>query len=325
MSSLGKMIPANCNTVVYNPSVEGLTNIISSEGGITRLKDNKLRLLAFEMNFLNTCMSCTSGKPIIVYICYVPSDHIMKLVKLYEFAEFHFFDELAPGNEIQAFAAGNSNVTLYDHLPTDEEMEHFNSNSDRVYLISNFTNKEIRLRNDNENVTSGEKYNLHIRKEELNVTDSQRNINFAKKINAKYSLIKFRPPHYHKDEKDKRCDFNFFKGIILLPIFSGPKTSECRMIVNNYDEIIVWDYRILSHALNRWNMTTREMRALNPFSGRENPLPYQLGNQFEICVFFAILRDYFISIGHENPLASDVYSLYSQFIMGGFDNSDICK
>lgn len=321
MISSAKFIPANRNTVVYSSEMSTLSNI-EKQNGITRVYNNKLRLLAFEMNFLNTQVSVIPEmRPIVVYIGYCPGDQITKLVKLYDFMDFHLFDDMDPSPEILAFAAGNENVKLYDHYPTDEEIEQFRSQHNNVYLISNYTDNEVRRNANTSDKTAREKQEMHMLKEQKNIIDSQVNMDYAKRIGAKCSLLKFRPPHVHTEDKNKVTDFMFFKGKILLPIFSGPKSSECRMIVSNYEETYKWDYRIVTFTINNWNFKIRESSALNPFTGMHNPLSNQLGNQFEICVFFAILRDYFICIGNENPAEMDVYSLYSQFIIGGMDNN----
>jgi len=324
MISSAKFIPANRNTVVYSSEMSTLSNI-EKQNGITRIYNNKLRLLAFEMNFLNTQVNVLPNKrPIVVYIGYCPGEQITKLVKLYEFIDFHLFDDMEPSAEITAFAAGNDIITLYDHYPTVDEIASFREQHNNVYLISNYTDNEVRLNANVTDQTAKQKHEMHLVKEQKNITDSEINMQYAKQFNAKCSLLKFRPPHVHQEDRVKVCDFSFFKGKILLPLFSGPKSSECRMIVANYDEIFKWDYRIVTFTINNWNFKIRESSALNPFTGMHNPLGNQLGNQFEICVFFSILRDYFMCIGNENPAEMDVYSLYSQFIIGKIDNADRC-
>lgn len=324
MSFNKKKIQATCNTVVYNPKVQGLENILDSRGGISRKNNNKLRLLSFDMNFLNTSPDIGKRTPIIVVICYISTTkYITDLMSLYNFAEFHLFDELEIPNDIKAYAYDKPNVKLYDHLPTDDELHTLSLNNEVLFPIINYTNIEIRKQNSSLIKDAKERYELHMNKEKLNIIDSKICMDYAKKLNGKSTLIKFRPPHFHKGETES--DFEFFDGIVLLPIFSGDKSSECRIIVKDYDKIIKWNYKLFSETINTWNMITREKQALNPFNNLEVPLPNQLGNQMEICILFAILRDYFITIRHQNVSVSDVYMLYSQFIIGGNDNDAVCK
>jgi hypothetical protein len=242
---------------------------------------------------------------------------------LYQFIDFHFFDELEIPRSLLAFEAGNPNSHFYDHLPTEEEIQTLKE-LPNLYLISNYVNLEIREKKES-NKNAEQRFADHIRKEELNIPNSIQNMSYATLLNPKYALLLFRPPHFHQEDERKKCEFEFFSGIVLLPIFSGLKSSECRMICTNYDKKIFWNYKILTRGINKWNYDARESLALNPFTGTKIPLPNQLGNQMEISIFFSILRDFFICIGHENPSPTDVYSMYVQFIIGKNDNDDKCN
>lgn len=321
MNVTNKLVIANCNSMVYNPALGMLDSIGQKKTTRTRLGNDLLCYLSFDINFLNTCVNMEHGAPVVVYLCYLPSDHIKRLVKMYEFIDFHFFDEMEIPQDFSAFESGNDNCHFYDHLPEDDEIEALKE-LPNVYLISNYVDLEIRTME--EATTDKERSANHARKEQLNVHCSDVNMSYATRINPKCAMLYFRPPHYHDGDTSKKTEFEFFNGTILLSLFSGIKSSESRMICTNYEVRIPWNYKILSHAINKWNYETRETLALNPFTGTKISLPNQLGNQMEISIFFAILRDYFTCIGHENASATDVYAMYSQFIIGKYDN-DTCK
>jgi hypothetical protein len=322
-----EFIVIDANTVVYNPSMDTLETIVKSSGGISRQTNDKLRLISFEMNFMTSKVEMTPPnskvevRPLIVYIGYAPGTHLLKLMRLYGDFEFHLFDDVDPPNSVLAYAnSPDSNCQVFFEYPTDEQIQAYREH-ENVYLISNYTNPDVR--NDN----AENRHELHIKKEETNAADMAVNMDYARRINARSSLLKFRPPHYHAG--DRVHEFEFFRGIILLPIFSKPKSSECRMIVSNYSETIQWDYRVLTYGLNSYNQTTREKLGLNPFTNNgsnfsKKPLGNQLGNQMEICVLFAIIRDYFIAIGLPGPTETHVYNLYSRFIIGDIENAQHC-
>lgn len=334
MSTLTKFIQANCNTVVYNQKMKGDDFAKTQKNkGITRLRNNTLRLFSFEINFINTSvkMGKNGESPNIIYIGFSPGTHLIKLMNFYPFINFYLFDEVEISSELKSYAYNHDNVEIFETMPTDEHFELLNE-MENTYLISNYTSTNTRKNQNIEEADDEKRLNLHMEKERDNLTDSVVNMEFARKINAVCSLLKFRPPHIHTEAKLKlngldeliSGEFTFYNGIILLPIFSGAKSSECRMIVTNYRDKIPHNYINITHIINKWNFSIKEMPALNPFNGSKTPLPYQLGNQFEISVFFAILKDYFNSIGVENVSVDDVYNLYTSIINIDESNSH-CK
>lgn len=325
-------IPANCNTVVYNGNQKGDLNFTTNGTGVTRKKNPILKDLAFEMNFFNTIVEFdrNGNKPTIVYIGYGDASHLVKIFDFYEFCDFFVFDEKEYSNELKSYESTHENVSLFEYLPEEDDLESMRD-MPNLYLISNYVSMEVRDLKESSNYDV--RYEQHMLKEKHNVKDSRTNMMYAEKINAVASLINFRPPHIHSEEELKKFDleelipgdFHFFEGIILLPIFSGNKSSGCKIIVKNYQKQIKYNYVNLTHGINKWNIHTKEKPALNPFNDTKTPLPYQLGNHFEISILFSIFRDYFTSIGIESVSAEDVYNMYTSIISTEESNFEHCK
>lgn len=325
---MASFVKASRETLVYKPTLGDLLEIKIKSGTFTRITNETLESITYEMDFLNNLVTMGAGTPIIVCVGNAPANHMIKIVELYRFCEFHLYDEMEFSHEIQTFAfTSNDRVKLFDYIPSDEQLKEYSNVQDRVYLISNYTNPEVRVKPDHSKLPFKDqqiaKLEFHMKKEEYVRGDAAKNISIAQVLNPVAALLKFRPPHVHKNDL-KRDEFTFFNGEVMLPIFGGPKTSKCRMIVTNYEEIVGWDYELFTRKINTWNDKIREMPALNPFTGNPNPLPNQLGNQMEICILFSIIKDYYITIGHENPSVTDVNNLYINFLIGECDNYAIC-
>lgn len=326
---MSSFIRASRETLVYKPSLGDLIDIRLIPGTFTRITNENLKSITYEMDFLNNLVTMDAGTPIVVYIGAAPADHLSKIAELYEFLEFHIYDEIEFSHDLQTYAfTSGGRVKLFDFIPSDEHLKGYSDKRERIYLVSNYTNPSIRVKQDYSKLASRDqqkaKLDFHMLKESCVRDDASKNIKIAQVLNPVAALLKFRPPHVHKGEM-KRIEFTFFNGEVMMPIFGGPKTSECRMIVTNYDDVIDWDYEFFTRKLNTWNDKIREMQAYNPFTGNPNPLPNQLGNQMEICILFSIIKDYYVAIGHENPSVADVNDLYSNFIIGSCENDSVCK
>ena len=331
-------IVSSSRTQIYNPNMN--RSIIYSSGG--QRKDSRLlMLLAWEINFINRKVELKKNKATLIYIgenmkrelsenntiVEEYGRNIKILAELYPFITFHVFDF----PEINYVEIEARNVTVHGRMINDEDIEHFKED-ENLYVISNYTSLEIRndpilnseyyfrtnnLKDNEENRAKFNEYKFKQNKEffELkeknNIPDMVENKEIIHKLSPVSSMLKFRINHTNTYGND---EFEYYNGILLLPIFSGAKSLETRLIVDNYEETAIWNFGILRSNLNHWNDKDRELLALNPFTGTPVGLSHNLGNQMEICVLFAILRDYFISMD-VTVSDEDVYSLYSDLFI----------
>lgn len=324
----------NNKTLVYSTDLStSSTPGNERDISINRTEDKELNQLSYDINFINVYVNMDGGNPTIIYIDPYSHSALIKLMELYDFANFEIYDQVPAERNLSQYVAKNSHRVSFYHEPKvldnptelDKDYEQFNperlaekyKDVANKYLISTLTDVEIRV-----NMTDPDhkvRQQFHLNKEKVIAKNSEKNIKISTAISAKKSFLKFRPFHLHSDLPGRNMNFPFFDGTVILPVFSGKKSSDCRMVVMDYREIIDWDSAKFTIIINNWNKKTRELLALNPFNGRKEPLPNQLGNYFEISVLFMILKDYYLSIGHLDPTSQDVYNLYSKFIVNDDD------
>lgn len=324
---MDRYIDADQNAMFFD---ENNTTYIGRKGlsGITRISNEMLMLFSNCLSFLNTTVTLDkNGNAIIVYINGTPGKHLAKILKLYPFITFHIYDEFNPCDElITALNNVNDKNKFFNYIPSIEELtEKYLESKEYIYLISEYTDKRIRIEPNYDGLSNEEllkvKSEYHNLKEELIRVDAKVNISITKAVNARMSMLKFRPPHFYITKKEK--DFEFFSAIkIIMPIFSDARSVNCRMIVCNYDELVKWNYMRFADVLNTWHYHTKEQLAKNPFNGGYAPLPNQLGNQFEISLLFSLIRDYYFTISHAYCSETDVLNLYLNFLIDDQCSSD---
>lgn len=349
-------IPANHKTQIYKPSSNKISTYSQSTG---RMENRLLSLLAWEINFINTKVTLENGSATVVYIgenlrkevihnefedqsyeIFEYGRNLSILSELYPFISFHFFDFINDSLKQAAtfLLQEKPNLKIYNRNITQDDINML-TNDRNLYVISNFTSDELRdekvydykiylLKNDLEdneinrstfsNNAKEEKALFFGIKERKNISDMEKSKEIVDILKPKAAMVKFRPNHLGEDE-----DFTYYDGILLLPIFSSHKSMECRLIVTDYDKLIKWNFKNLRENITFWNNKTRELPALNPFSNTAAPLPYQLGNQMEMCVLFSILRDYFATM-KVVANSEDVYSLYSDLMADSAENEEYC-
>lgn len=326
---MDKFIPANHESMMYNESTPAYTGRFKSND-MTRISNELFMLFSNCLLFINGWVTLDENKKAtIIYINGTKGKHLAKIIKLFPFITFHIYDELNLCDELIISINETDNTEFFPYIPSNEELsDKYAKFDENIYLISEYTDKEIRNEpdysglKDEDILESKKKY--HEKKEDLIVIDSDKNIEIAKAVNAKFSFLKFRPPHVYEHRKAK--DFVFYNGNVVMPIFSDKKTVNCRMVVNNYTDLVKWDYNKFAGVLNTWHYDTKEKLGLNPITGGVNPLPNQLGNHFEICVLFSLIRDYYFTIGHSFAKDIDILNFYIDFLIDGrCDNDDVCN
>lgn len=317
---MSQFIEANKEAMIYDETKSAYVGS-TKLNKITRISNELLMLLSNCFWFINSIVTLNEQKrALIVYIVGTPTDHIAKLIKLYPFLDFDIYDELPLGSKLaEAINSSKSKINFINRNPTIDELKQYDNEDNNVFLINEYTDKRIRIEPDYSNSSHEEmirlKTEFHNAKEDIIREDAVKIIEMTTAVNAKASMVKFRPPHYYLSKQQK--NFEFFNGTVIMPIFSDPKSGNCRMIVIDYVNKVKWDYIKFAGILNTWNYDTKEKLGLNPFTGDPNPLPNQLGNHFEICTLFSLIRDYYFVIGHPFSTENDVLNIYLAFILDG--------
>lgn len=320
------------NFLIANNETQIYTATLSSQktkpkSAISRQYSPVLQLLSWEINFIN---SKVEADGLIVYIGEtIPikigdinhGSNIVILAKLYPFLSFYVFDEENYSSYYDQELFDMQNVRVFQRMPFEEEYNNFSSNKN-TYLICNLVEDSVRIEPiyvSSDKTTdiisktkeiANEKKIFFEKKEESNIISLERSKELIKRLSPKSTLVKFRPNH-----SSKFSTFNFFNGIILLPIFSSEKSAECRMIIDeeNLETEQVFNFELIFENLNYWNQIMREKEALNPFTKTSEPMGnYQ--NNMEFCVLFSILKDYYTSIGHIFSTYEDVNNLFKEII-----------
>lgn len=310
-------------TQIYNPLMSKTSQI--TKNSISK-DERLLMLLTWEMNFINVKVKY-SEKTTIVYIGENMKDiydednnevicdygrNISILAELYEFITFHVFDFEEFSDFYMPELKNKRNVVFYGRNITEEDMNLL-IDEPNLYVISNYTNIEVRkeqiinrikfltemnLDSTEENEELFKTYKLKENqrmfdlKENTALEDLEENKRIISRLNPIESLVKFRIPHKIVNSLE------YMTGIMLLPIFSGYKSLETRLIVVNPNLSVVWNFSEVREIINYWNTNERQQFAINPFTKTTLGIP-KFDNGMEVCIFFSIIKDYFLTMDVE--------------------------
>lgn len=310
----------NRTTQIYNPLM-GRTSQVSKNRNST--DDRHLMLLAWEINFINTKVNYNE-RTTIVYIGESTREeyddfnqevirnygtNIRVLSEMYEFITFHVFDHEEFSDFYDEKLKQRKNVVVYGRNITEEDMDNLVMEPN-LYVISNWTNLEVRnekilnydlyliengLRPSKENEEAFKTYKIEESsrifqlKEDTSDEDFEENRKIVARLNPICSLVKFRIPHKKMDQ------YSYMNGTLFLPIFSGYKSLETRLIVVNPNLKFNWNFAEIREIINYWNSNERQQYAMNPFTGFATGIP-QISNGMEYCILFSIIKDYFATM-----------------------------
>lgn len=314
-------IRADRKSLVYSTKREKMDRIKSRRIGDIRQSNDMIKRFAFDLNFIMSYVDIIDDEmPTIIYVGCCPGKHLTKIMELFKFFNFRLYDEVDMCPELEVYLVENAGrVEFYNYIPSPEELHTRYHKVNNRYFISCYTTLEIRNDPDFNALPTEElvkaRRDFHLLKEDCTTNDTIKTMEMARATDAICSFLKFRPYHHKEGDEDRK--YLHFDGTIILPIFSEDRSSECRIVVNKYgdENQIMWSSKNLSYHINDWNFNIRESLALNPFTKNPNPLPNQLGNNFEVCALFSLIRDYFESVGHVEASENDAYNLYSGFII----------
>jgi hypothetical protein len=305
------------SNLIYSGSLNEQIGIKVNSKKSERKFNDDLKLLISEINFICRYVE-PSTKIRIIYIGAAPGIHLIKLMKMFPQIKFDLYDEQRLHPKLISYIDENFSQVRYINENVNESTNFDISDIDEdIYLISDI--KNIRYSKDEfftgiDAIQRKEEYQN--RKDQSSLEDMELQKIICKKLIPKYSLLKFRPPKYYERRTYENTIFPYFYGTIWLMIFNDLKSTESRIVVNNYEkDDFNWNFKSYQYRLNYFNDELRESLLENIFSKDSRPLPNQLGNRFEIMMLFKILIDYMTTIGYSEPRVVDIVDFYVKFII----------
>lgn len=313
--------------LVYSHMLQ-LRNSIKIENGkrLRRSYNNDIKLLFRELNFIVSYIEYGDRPIRIVYIGSSPGFHLAKLMKLFKFNQdemihFDLYDDQPIHPDLKHYIDENQDqVNLYNELFTLDTCERYIDTNEDVYLISDIRDPKY-SRDPIFGADKEAKEKWQTEKEESYVSDMEFQKQITIKMRPKYTCLLFRPPHFYDGITDDNASFEYFKGVVWLPIFADLKSTEACIVTNDYDNInYKWSLRTYQFRLNYYNDIVRESLLLNPLTGEQTPLPNQIGNNYESVMVFVLLIRYLQSIGiaKKSIRLKTLMDLYTDFVMVDF-------
>lgn len=288
-----------------------------------RRYNEDIKLLLSELSFITRYVD-VEEKPIkIVYIGASPGYHLVKLMKLFDFQDnqiitFDLYDDQPLHPELEIYINDNPNqVTFYNELFTEETCDRYNNETTDVYLITDHKDPKYNV-DPFFGLDKEAKEKWQIEKEESYAMDMEFQKKICIRLKPKYACLRFRPKHFYFGVTDENESLEYFKGVVWLPLFADLKSTESKLVTNNYDDIgYKWNLKNYQYRLNYYNDVVRESKVLNPLTGEQTPLPNMLGNMFEPLMTMVILIEYLNSTGvsTKSIRIKTLMDLYSDFIM----------
>lgn len=309
--------------LVYSDILRPLEDIKVSKKKHERRYNDSMRLLLAEINFITTYIEKDEKDVRIIYMGAAPGFHLVKLMKMYPFIKFDLYDDQELHPDLQHYINENADqVNHYPELFTVELTGRYTNpkSEDDIYLITDHRDpkymKDPIYPGDNE-----AKMTLQIKKEESYANDMEIQKQICIALKPIYACLRFRPPHYYTSgpmtlAEGEKPIFEYFFGVAWLMIFSDYKSTETRLVVNDFDNVKYgWNFQTYQYRLNRFNDEVRENFLLNPLTKQTTPLPSQLGNKFEPIMMMQIIIDYMQSIGITDIRISSLMKFYEKFLV----------
>lgn len=312
---------SDIKNLVYSDILKTLEDIKISKKKHERKYNDSIRLLLAEINFITIYVNKNEKNIRIIYMGAAPGFHLVKLMKLYPFILFDLYDDQDLHPDLNRYIDENPHqVTFYKELLIPSVAEKYKEYDDDIYLITDHREvkymKDPMFHGDNE-----AKMNWQVGKEESYLRDMEIQKEICLTLKPIYACLRFRPPHYYssgpmKLTDDKRPIFEYFTGVIWLMIFNDYKSTESRLITNDFENIQCgWNYQTYQYRLNFFNDDVRESLLLNPLTKQTTPLPNQLGNKFETVMMMQIIINYMLSIGITDIRIGSLMKFYEKFMV----------
>lgn len=312
--------PCDITNLVYSNSLKLRTDIKVNKKKDERKFNDDLRLLMSEILYITRYVDYQDSKPIkIIYIGAAPGFHLVKLMKMFPFIIFDLYDDEELHPDLERYLIENENqVTMYREKFTLETCSRYEEALEDIYLITD--NREVRFMKDpifpKDSYYSEVKEQFQKEKEASYLQDMEFQKEVCKKLEPCNAFLRFRPPHFYEGMSPEPAIFEYFSGIVYLMIFNDYKSTESRIVVNDYvNDKFKWNYKDFQHRLNDFNAEVRESLLVNPFTNDSAPLPNQLGNKFETVMMIQLLIEYFKTIGYDNPRVTDILKFYTDFLV----------
>jgi len=237
---------------------------------ISRKENLLYKIISSEINFLNIFFEVPKDKKaILLYIGPIVSKHIYKIAQLYPELEYHVYCGTSDNKSTE-------NLLIYDRDFSEQEIPFFQNPNFEVYVITNFTNPNIKSNYEIKNSENPQKYQDE--KETLIENDMLLQMNWMELLKPKVACLKFRLP---KNYNISKSEFQYFKGLVYAQIFSGYKSTECKMVVRDFSIKSFWFIQKFNDQMNYYNNVVRETSLFNPVSN--NKLRFKnYGNKMKI-------------------------------------------
>ena len=286
----------------------------------TVVPDENQRLLMAEINFLNLYFIPSDKKAIVVYIGSSPGNHIPKLTVLYPELEYHLYDSAEPSEQLSAFELKSSNIIIFRHDFTEDDIEQYKNPDLDVYLFTDFLNHKMNaLLKETQQVkylpkSSETKIKLDLltaQKEALFDEDMIWQMSIVEKMQPKVSFLKFRLPHFYEGITQDNT-VGYLDGTAYRMIFSEAKTIECRLVVSSPTQRSDWNFKLFEKQMLYYNQITRENPVINPVSEDNMGIVGGYGNGFDKMVRLWIYKEYLLTRGHMHPRIPELIRMYEE-------------
>jgi hypothetical protein len=312
---------SDVKNLVYSDIIKPLSTIKVEKKKHERRFNDSMKLLIAEINFITLYVEKHDKDIRIIYMGCSPGFHLVKLLKMYPFIKFDLYDNQPLHLDLERYVLENGDqVSFYNEYLLPETCERYIGSDDHIYLITD--HREVKYMKDPLFINDNEgKIQWQIEKEKSYMRDMELQKEICIILKPIYACLRFRPPHYYssgdlQDDEEKKPIFEYFSGVAWLMIFNDYKSTESRLVVNDFTNTSYgWNYQKYQYRLNRFNEDIRESLLLNPLTKNTNPLPNSLGNKFEPVIMIQVIINYMLSIGISDIRLQSLMKFYEKFMV----------
>lgn len=338
--------------LIYSSHLGNISSIKVNLQTNQRRYNEQLRLFASNLYFLSLFIKPINYDDIIIvngveqtriknrviYVGNNPGLQLMKIMTMFEDLYFDLYFYIESGtkvdNEILDFINKNSNrVKHYNRsydvnedykkyviVKTDENGKELRTQTKNefIYLLSDI--RDLNFHTDPTSIHGKDKYEEKMKfqmlKEESYKKDMELQMSITKSLVLTAAYLRFRPEHFYEGITKPGTYFTYYEGLVNLMIYNDMKSTESRLVVTDFNnDKFKWDCEIYQHKMNYFNDKVRESFLINPFTGDQSPLNFQLGNKFETVMLMYLLKQYFYIQGITNVKSNNVLKFYTNYVI----------
>jgi hypothetical protein len=251
---------------------------VSNQNAYATPGNGQMSMLLIEMYFLSKCLPKTRERVTVVYAGAHPGDHINHLIEMFPNVLWHLYDPFTNERDqsemdtplrlrervieepiyIDSEHITKGKVVKHHIALSDDEARRFGQEDDNVYFISDIRNREYGKRGSEKD-------------SEILESDTYNQLRWAEMMNAKWSLLRFRPKlkdeRMYKDsdsqtERDKKSCYVYPRGrFIKIPMQKKNQHSMFFIAGGNnpqrYTPTIKYYHEDMIEMINHFNYTIR--------------------------------------------------------------------